>query len=42
MVVEWADGQGHPLVFARAGGYTGGITMEELIGLHKLTVDAFG
>jgi acetoin utilization deacetylase AcuC-like enzyme len=41
MVAEWADRHGYPLVFALAGGYTSGITMAELVELHKLTVEAF-
>ena len=42
MVAEWAADRGQRLVYALAGGYTGGgITMEELVALHRLTVDAF-
>jgi len=42
MVAEWAEERGQRLVYALAGGYTGGgITMEELVALHRLTVDAF-
>ena len=41
MVAEWADRHEYPLVDALAGGYTNGITMAELVDLHKLTVDAF-
>jgi acetoin utilization deacetylase AcuC-like enzyme len=41
MVAEWADRHEYPLVYALAGGYTNGITMAELVDLHKLTVDAF-
>jgi acetoin utilization deacetylase AcuC-like enzyme len=43
MVAEWAAGRGQRLVYALAGGYTGGgITMDDLVALHRLTVDAFG
>ncbi len=42
MVAEWAAERGHRLVYALAGGYTGGgIDMEDLVALHRLTVDAF-
>jgi acetoin utilization deacetylase AcuC-like enzyme len=42
MVAEWAAGREQRLVYALAGGYTGGgITMEDLVALHRLTVDAF-
>jgi acetoin utilization deacetylase AcuC-like enzyme len=42
MVAEWAADREQRLVYALAGGYTGGgITMEELVALHRLTVDAF-
>jgi acetoin utilization deacetylase AcuC-like enzyme len=42
MVAEWAQERGLRLVYALAGGYTGGgITMEDLVALHRLTVDAF-
>ena len=42
MVADWAAQRGQSLVYALAGGYTGGgITMEELVALHRLTVDAF-
>ena len=42
MVAEWAAERGQRLVYALAGGYTGGgITMDELVALHRLTVDAF-
>ena len=42
MVAEWADRRGFGLVFALAGGYTGGsLSMADLVGLHMLTVDAF-
>ena len=42
MVAAWAAERGQRLVYALAGGYTGGdITMEELVALHRLTVDAF-
>ena len=42
MVAEWAAGRGQRLVYALAGGYTGGgITMDDLVALHRLTVDAF-
>ena len=43
MVAEWASSHDYPLVFALAGGYTGGgITMKDLVQLHKLTIEAFG
>ncbi len=42
MVAEWTARHGYPLVYALAGGYTSGITMEELVALHLLTVEAFG
>jgi hypothetical protein len=43
MVAEWAAERGQRLVYALAGGYTGGgITMGDLVALHRLTVDAFG
>jgi acetoin utilization deacetylase AcuC-like enzyme len=42
MVAEWAAEREQRLVYALAGGYTGGgITMEDLVALHRLTVDAF-
>jgi acetoin utilization deacetylase AcuC-like enzyme len=42
MVAEWAAERGQRLVYALAGGYTGGgIGMDELVALHRLTVDAF-
>jgi acetoin utilization deacetylase AcuC-like enzyme len=42
MVAEWSADQGLRLVYALAGGYTGGgLGMEELVGLHRLTIDAF-
>jgi hypothetical protein len=42
MVAEWAAERGHRVVYALAGGYTGGgITMEDLVALHRLTIDAF-
>jgi acetoin utilization deacetylase AcuC-like enzyme len=42
MVAEWAAAGGQRVVYALAGGYTGrGITMEDLVALHRLTVDAF-
>jgi acetoin utilization deacetylase AcuC-like enzyme len=42
MVAEWAAGQEQRLVYALAGGYTGGgIDMEDLVALHRLTIDAF-
>ena len=42
MVAEWASVRDHRLVYALAGGYTDRLTMDELVDLHKLTVDAFG
>jgi acetoin utilization deacetylase AcuC-like enzyme len=42
MVAEWAVRRDQRLVYALAGGYTGGgIDMDDLVGLHRLTVDAF-
>jgi acetoin utilization deacetylase AcuC-like enzyme len=42
MVAEWAANRGQRLVYALAGGYTGGgIGMQDLVALHRLTVDAF-
>jgi acetoin utilization deacetylase AcuC-like enzyme len=42
MVAEWVAERGQRLVYALAGGYTGGgISMEELVALHRLTVNAF-
>jgi acetoin utilization deacetylase AcuC-like enzyme len=42
MVAEWAAERGQRLVYTLAGGYTGeGITMDDLVALHRLTVDAF-
>jgi acetoin utilization deacetylase AcuC-like enzyme len=42
MVAEWAARREQRVVYALAGGYTGGgITMEDLVALHRLTVDAF-
>jgi acetoin utilization deacetylase AcuC-like enzyme len=42
MVAEWAAERGQRLAYALAGGYTGGgISMEDLVALHRLTVDAF-
>lgn len=42
MVAEWAAERDQRLVYALAGGYTGGgIEMDDLVALHRLTVDAF-
>jgi acetoin utilization deacetylase AcuC-like enzyme len=42
MVAEWAADRGQRVVYALAGGYTGGgIDMEDLVALHRLTVEAF-
>jgi acetoin utilization deacetylase AcuC-like enzyme len=41
MVAEWVNRHDHRLVYALAGGYTNRLTMDELVKLHKLTVDAF-
>jgi acetoin utilization deacetylase AcuC-like enzyme len=42
MVAEWATERGQRLVYALAGGYTGGaIDMDDLVALHRLTIDAF-
>lgn len=43
MVAEWAQARDLRLVYALAGGYSGpDITREQLVELHKRTVDAFG
>jgi acetoin utilization deacetylase AcuC-like enzyme len=43
LVAEWAGDRDRRLVYALAGGYTsGGLTMEDLVNLHMLTVAAFG
>jgi acetoin utilization deacetylase AcuC-like enzyme len=42
MVAEWAAERGQRVVYAPAGGYTGGaIAMDDLVALHRLTIDAF-
>lgn len=40
MVFEWANSRGIPVAFTLAGGYTGGVTAEELADLHLLTFEA--
>jgi acetoin utilization deacetylase AcuC-like enzyme len=40
MVFEWANGRGIPVAFTLAGGYTHGVTAEELADLHLLTFEA--
>jgi acetoin utilization deacetylase AcuC-like enzyme len=43
MVAEWGGEREQRLVYALAGGYTGGgIGMDQLVALHRLTVAAFG
>jgi acetoin utilization deacetylase AcuC-like enzyme len=42
MVAQWAGEHDRRLVYALAGGYTSGMTMDQLVGLHLLTVSAFG
>ena len=42
MVAEWSSENGHRVVYALAGGYTGvSLDMDGLVDLHQLTVDAF-
>jgi hypothetical protein len=41
LVAKWAATHDCRLVYALAGGYTYGITVAELVGLHRLTIDAF-
>jgi acetoin utilization deacetylase AcuC-like enzyme len=42
MVAGWAAENDHKVVYALAGGYTGfDLTMDGLVDLHQLTVDAF-
>ncbi len=42
IVAGWASENGHRVVYALAGGYTGlSLDMEGLVDLHQLTVDAF-
>lgn len=41
MVAEWIRRRDFKAVFTLAGGYTSNLTMNELIDLHELTVDAF-
>ena len=42
MVANWAGENGHKVVYTLAGGYTfGGLTMDSLVDLHKMTVSAF-
>lgn len=40
LVFEWANSRGIPVAFTLAGGYTGGVTAEELADLHLLTFAA--
>lgn len=40
MVFEWANSRGIPVAFTLAGGYTDGVTAEELADLHLETFDA--
>jgi acetoin utilization deacetylase AcuC-like enzyme len=41
LVAQWAAGTDQSLVYALAGGYTwGSVTMEELVALHRLTIDS--
>jgi acetoin utilization deacetylase AcuC-like enzyme len=42
MVAEWCSQQGVPTVVTVAGGYTwGGVTMEQLVRLHRSTFEQF-
>jgi hypothetical protein len=42
MVAEWSSENGHNVVYALAGGYTGpSLDMDGLVDLHQLTVNAF-
>ena len=41
-VADWAGGNDHRLVFALAGGYSGGsVSMGELVDLHLATIRSF-
>jgi acetoin utilization deacetylase AcuC-like enzyme len=41
LVVEWMQSQKAPVVYALAGGYTwGSVTDQDLVDLHRLTIDA--
>ena len=40
MVYGWADSLDLPVAFVLAGGYTGSMTMDELVDLHRLTLAA--
>lgn len=40
MVYGWADSLNLPVAFVLAGGYTGSMTMDELVDLHRLTLAA--
>ena len=39
MVFRWAEEAGLGIAFVLAGGYTIGLTMDELVGLHRFTVE---
>lgn len=38
MVFDWAEHHGIPVAWTLAGGYTGTIDMDELVSLHRLTI----
>ena len=40
-VADWAGRHDYPLVFALAGGYSGSVSMGELVDLHLATVRSF-
>ena len=40
LVFDWATSLGVPVAFVLAGGYTVGISMDDLVALHRLTVEA--
>lgn len=40
MVFEWCAGHGVPVAWVLAGGYTYGVTIDELVDLHRLTIEA--
>jgi acetoin utilization deacetylase AcuC-like enzyme len=40
MVFSWARSHGVPVAWVLAGGYAHGLTMDDLVGLHRLTVEA--
>ena len=40
-VADWIRNRGYDAIFALAGGYTSNLTMDELVDLHTLTIEAF-